>query len=691
MQTTDRQLQLLVQLHQVYDRVAHAVDLATFFQAVVEALRDVFAYSLVSIHWREDDVLVAYHHVGFESPLLRIPLTKGLVGRVARTGQPALIPDVRLEPEFISSGAAIRSEVAVPLFDQGQVVGVLNVESMGEHILCQDDLQLLIVLGRYISLRLEALQLVSALRRSEQRYRNFVENFPGIVYRCANDANWTEELISNNAFKITGYPGTDFYHNAVRSFADITHPEDRGLVRETIACAIAERRPFDIEYRIIHADGTIRWVFERGQAIFANPGEVDRLEGIILDITDYKQVTNAWRASEERNRALLQAIPDLMFLKTKEGVYIDYHASNPDDLLVPPEAFLGKHISEVMPPELVEQFIPLYKRAKQTGELQTTEYTLPMNQSPRWFEARIAPCGEDKLLTIIRDITERKQAELLRIQHTKEVEALNRMKDEFLASMSHEFRTPLTTVMTLSESLQEGIYGGVTQSQHRVLEAIQRSGNHLLTMINDVLDVAKIESSKLALDIVPVSVQDICDSSLQLVREDLLKKRLKLFQIFDHTIYTIRADHQRLVQILVNLLSNAIKFTPEGGKIGLEVERDPTQSAVHFIVWDTGIGIAPEDQERIFQPFIQLDSSLARRYEGTGLGLALVQRLTKLHGGSVTLESALGKGSRFAVTLPWVEAPNGYTMRPLPPLPGQRGAAPIEGAKQLVAITPGTG
>jgi len=677
MPTTNRQVQLLVQLHQVYDRVAHAVDLDTFFQAAVEAVHDVFAYSLVSIHWREADALVARHHVGFASPTLCIPLTKGVVGRVARTGQPALIPDVGMEPEFISSSAAIRSEVAVPLFDQGQVVGVLNVESTGEQILCEDDLQLLIVLGRYISLRLEALQLVSALRMSEQRYRNFVENFPGIVYRCANDANWTEELISNNAFKITGYPGTDFYHNSVRSFADITHPEDRGGVRETIACAIADHKPFDIEYRIIHADGTIRWVFERGQAILAKPGEVDRLEGIILDITEYKQATNALRASEERNRALLQAIPDLMFLKTKDGVYIDYHASNPADLIVPPETFLGKHVSEVMPPGLVKQFMPLYARAKQTGELQTTEYSVPIGQAARWFEARIVPCGEDKLLTIIRDITERKQAELLGIQHTKEVEALNRMKDEFLASMSHEFRTPLTTMMTLSESLQEGIYGAITQSQHKVLTTIQRSGNHLLAMINDVLDVAKIESSKLTLQLTPVSVQAVCDTSIQLVSEELVKKRLKFFQIFDHTIHTIRADHQRLVQILVNLLSNAIKFTPEGGKIGLEVERDPAQKAIHFIVWDTGIGIAPEDQERIFQPFVQLDSSLARRYEGTGLGLTLVQRLTKLHGGSLTVESALGKGARFTVTLPWIEIASVHNNRSMAAVYGPRGSAPI--------------
>ena len=251
------------------------------------------------------------------------------------------------------------------------------------------------------------------------------------------------------------------------------------------------------------------------------------------------------------------------------------------------------------------------------------------------------------------------------------------MKDEFLASMSHEFRTPLTTMMTLSESLQEGIYGPITQSQHKVLTTIQRSGNHLLAMINDVLDVAKIESSKLTLQLTPVSVQSVCDTSIQLVSEELVKKRLKFFQIFDHTIHTIRADHQRLVQILVNLLSNAIKFTPEGGKIGLEVERDMVQKAIHFIVWDTGIGIAPEDQERIFQPFVQLDSSLARRYEGTGLGLTLVQRLTRLHGGSLTVESALGKGARFTVTLPWIEIASAHNNRSMSAVYGPRGSAPI--------------
>jgi PAS domain S-box-containing protein len=230
-----------------------------------------------------------------------------------------------------------------------------------------------------------------------------------------------------------------------------------------------------------------------------------------------------------------------------------------------------------------------------------------------------------------------------------------RLKDEFLANMSHELRTPLNAILGFAEILLEGIYGPLSEDQSSSVAMMADSGLHLLNLINDILDLSKIGAGKLDLVLAPVSVELICQASLQFVQQQAIKKQLKIVSNLDQTISIIQADERRLKQILVNLLSNAVKFTPEDGLIGLDVAGDPEQQMVHFTVWDTGIGISSRDMERLFQPFVQLDSGLARYHEGTGLGLSLVYRLAKLHGGSVSAESEgiPGRGSRFTVSLPW--------------------------------------
>ncbi|MBE9126549.1 MULTISPECIES: PAS domain S-box protein [unclassified Coleofasciculus] len=270
---------------------------------------------------------------------------------------------------------------------------------------------------------------------------------------------------------------------------------------------------------------------------------------------------------------------------------------------------------------------------------------------------------------LVYDITERKLTEERLQESNERISLANaelaraaRLKDEFLASMSHELRTPLNAILGLAEALQEEVYGGLTDRQRKSLVTIEHSGKHLLELINDILDLSKIESGKMALQIAPVSLASLYASSLTFVKQQAHAKRIRINSQMAEDIGEIEVDERRMRQVLVNLLSNAVKFTPEGGEVSLQVDADSDAETLQVSVSDTGIGIAPENLNQLFKPFVQLDSSLSRRYAGTGLGLALVRRIVDLHGGSVSLESELGKGSRFTVSLPWKKPESNQTV-----------------------------
>ncbi|WP_013324044.1 PAS domain-containing protein [Gloeothece verrucosa] len=240
-------------------------------------------------------------------------------------------------------------------------------------------------------------------------------------------------------------------------------------------------------------------------------------------------------------------------------------------------------------------------------------------------------------------------------QKNAELDRATRLKDEFLANMSHELRTPLNAILGMTEGLQDEIFGQINERQRKSLKIIEQAGNHLLELINDILDVSKIESGQLELHCTSTEIIPLCQSSLAFVKQQAVKKRIQLDFNISSNILMLTLDERRIRQVIINLLNNAVKFTPEGGKVGLEVVQIG-ENTVRFAVKDTGIGIAAENIPKLFQPFMQIDSALNRQYTGTGLGLALVKRLVDLHGGEVSVTSELGVGSCFSVDLPLMES-----------------------------------
>jgi PAS domain S-box-containing protein len=258
-----------------------------------------------------------------------------------------------------------------------------------------------------------------------------------------------------------------------------------------------------------------------------------------------------------------------------------------------------------------------------------------------------------------QELTERGQTEARLIESNQELARATRLKDEFLASMSHELRTPLNAILGMSESLQEAVFGAINERQQKSIGTIEKSGKHLLALINDILDLSKMEANKFNLELIDVSIQSICQNSTLFVKELAMKRQIRLkTQLPEQLKYlNIRVDDLRFRQVLINLLSNAVKFTPEGGSIILDVQivdgREDSQQQIIFSIVDTGIGIAPENMDKLFQSFVQIDSSLSRQYAGTGLGLSLVKRIVEMHGGTVSVQSEVNQGSCFTVSLPF--------------------------------------
>jgi signal transduction histidine kinase len=267
------------------------------------------------------------------------------------------------------------------------------------------------------------------------------------------------------------------------------------------------------------------------------------------------------------------------------------------------------------------------------------------------FSKRVVVPNRDELGALAADLN--RMSEQLGQAH-RELEAASQHKSDFLANMSHELRTPLNAIIGFSEVLKDGLFGELTPKQEEYIRDIHVSGHHLLSLINDILDLSKVEAGRMELAVAKFDLPTTIDNALAFVRERASRHGIALNVEVDERLNSFAGDERRVKQILLNLLSNAVKFTPEGGRIW--VAALPVDEGVQISVTDTGIGISVENQQLLFQAFQQVQDEDGAKREGTGLGLALARRLAEMHGGRIWVDSTPGKGSTFAFTLaeqPW--------------------------------------
>jgi PAS domain S-box-containing protein len=586
----------------------------------------------------------------------------GLPGRVWSSGKPAWIPDVTRDPNLprapSAARAGLRTAFAVPITIGGETLAVMEFFSCEVQESDDDLLRTFTAVGNQIGQYLKRERAEEEAAFERHLLHSLLDTIPDAVYFKDEHSRFIRVSRAMAERHGLGEPTSVI---GKTDFDIFTEEHARPAFEDEQEIMLSGQPVVGKEEKETWPGREDQWVLTTKMPLRDPGGKVAGTFGISRDITNRVLAEEALRQSEERFALAVRGSNDGIWdwnVLTGEVYYsprfrelLGYTEDDP--------AF--GTFKDRLHPEDRERVLQLLRDHLKRQSAYDAEFRLLTRSGDyRWFRARgqavwNAAGRGTRMAGSISDITDRKRAEQELVEANRVAQAATRAKSEFLANMSHEIRTPLNGIIGMTELALDT---NLTSDQREYLGLVKSSTDHLLTIINDVLDFSKIEAGKLDLECVDFALRDTIDDTLATLATRAYKKGLELAgHIAPDVATALAGDPHRLRQVIVNLIGNAIKFT-ERGEVVLSVTRDESRATspddpfvvLHFAVWDTGIGIAPEQQAKLFQAFSQADTSTTRKYGGTGLGLAISARLIELMGGTIWLESEVGKGSTFHFT-----------------------------------------
>lgn len=509
-----------------------------------------------------------------------------------------------------------------------------------------------------------------SLRASEERFRSLISNLPGVTFRSRPSGDWSMLFMSDAIEQLTGWSASDFEEGRI-SMTQLVPTEDAARVLHGVRQALEHQRSYHLDYRLRSRSGEMRWVSERGRGVCNTAGKVQWIDGVIFDITLVKARNAEFEGTVHAiNRAMAVVEFDLEnrvvtanenFLALMDYTLEEVQGQNHALFCCPMDAKSAAYAE-------------FWARLK-SGEMESGEYLrLGRNGREVWLQASYNPIfdANGKLLKISKlatDLTLRRAMEQALRAAKERAEEAAAARSSFVANISHEIRTPMNAILGFSSALLDT---RLDATQRRHLDTVHHAAHSLLRLLNGVLDTAKLEKGVIDLEVSHFSLRELCQQILASLRISAAEKNLALELDYPASVPEhLQGDAFRLQQIALNLLGNAIKFT-DVGSVTLRVRY--AQRHLVLDVIDTGIGIAADKLERIFEPFAQADVSTTRKFGGTGLGTTISRQLSELMGGTLGVHSQLGQGSTFTVRVPLAlgEAATAHAQHPLPHLPPLR-------------------
>ena len=481
------------------------------------------------------------------------------------------------------------------------------------------------------------------LQESQRQLTTLIGNLPGYVYRCRNDRGWIFEYLSDGVSDLTGYTMEEYLVQRTIAYGTTTHPGDRERVRQDVLAALEQHRPFELTYRILTKAGEVKWVWERGEGIYAQDGALSYLEGFITDVTERKRAEHLLRQSEERYRRLIAVSPYAILVD--RGDHIIFANDQAIKLF---GAVKAEEVLEKSPMDLFhaddhdvvrERIRELFEGTAQGPMLEGTIVTLGGKAvDVEVSGARFVDEEGPAILIMLRDVSERKrlQDQLRRTERVAELGTL-------ASGMAHEIGTPMNVILGRAEYLMDRV---TEEPIKRGLRTIITQVERITKVMNQLLSFARRKAPQR----IPLDLRTVIEDGMEMFQERLASNQIRIKMEMAEPCPMVLADADQMSQVLLNLVMNALHAMPEGGtlRVGLELERP----MVKLTIVDTGHGIPPEAIGNIYDPFF----TTKEFGKGTGLGLTVVKGIIEEHQGTIVVESEEGKGTRFTVLLPMYQS-----------------------------------